>query len=844
MLLGSNFRSNDLSTLNAENFDRIMAESIHKAIDSPERCPVKEKHVRKLLIGCFQAQSGAFFWRHLPVIRLKEEMLVCWKFCYVLHKMLRDGPPQVVRDSNEHKKVLIDCGNMWRYVEEKYGKLINNYCTLLYNRINFLMRNPHFPNDLRMSEDLIGKIDLNVLFEFSCELFDALENVERLVIKALDAFEKQRLSSSTNPGKCLLAPLVACVQDASLLYDYCIKIMFRLHTELDVQSLTGHRERFGRIHQEFYWVFKRTRDLQYFRTLLQIPHVSIEPPDFLLASDIQKHSAATKVTVIEQSSRADSTEELDSQCPLVDVSYQEPVSTPTPSLGVDSSHSVTSSTQINDAFDPNPNLNLNSSLKDSNSNSNPSPECSGVQDDAMVTNTSLGAASILAQHNEYADTIGRLEAQIEQLKSIVDQEREQRSEMQLEMQSKLDAMAQSHSDQVRQLESEMKSLKDESVNLKAQLTTTKTALEKIRQECDKANHNNEISRLAVRKMAEEKSHIEKEMEKLRNNATGSQSKVTTTTTATATETETPEIDQKANELLIGELNKKIETMSLQLSERELECQRLNQEFEVLASSKARLEQQLDTNQSNLMMAEMIETDKIIKYATNRIEELSEKSRRIETGIKLQVNEKISEVCTCLMKAVRNLMLQSDLLQREVVGAHGMTNNVEDFYKRNSSWTDGLISAAKVVAIGAKSLVDSADRAMSGAGKYSELAAAAHEIATATTQLVVASRVKANKDSEKLKMLTSVAKQVNQCTGNVVDTARICADLIEKESEQEFDVSTLSLHQTKKLEMETQVKLLELENDLSKERIKLGFLRRRHYEQEAQNGADQSVLSQS
>lgn len=807
ILLGTNFRSNDLTTLNQENFDRIMFESLHKAIDSPEKYPVKEKHVRKLLIGSFQAGGGVFFWKHLPVIRLKEEMLVCWKFCYVLHKMLRDGPQQMVKDSNEHKKILIDCGNMWRYVGDIYGKLIYRYCSLLYNRINFLMRNPSFPNDLRMSEELIANIDINVMFDFCCEVFDALQDVEKLVMKALDAFEKQRLSSATNSGKCLLAPLVACVQDASLLYDYCIKMMFRLHTTLENASLDGHRDRFSQIHQDFYWVFKRTRDLQYFRTLLQIPHVSIKTPDFLVASDIQRHSDASRVTVIQQS-RADSNEDLDDQ-PLVDVTNVDELSStsnyaqestnlnPDPfELAAQSDH-IRPTDLIDDPFSPNQ---LRSGLDDTNESSNKD------------------------QTEEYIKTISQLESKVDELTELFEQEQQSRAISETEMQSKIDALDKNYRDKVQELECEIKKLKDESVNLKSQLTNTKTALAKAHEERDKADHNDEISQLAVRKMAEDMSQLKKEVENSRR-ANCNTKNVT---------------DESVR--IIDELTKKNESLSLQLSERDTECRELRRERELLNLRKDQLEQQLDTNQSNLMMAEMIETDRIIKEATNRIEELSEKSRMSETGIKLQVNEKISEVCTNLMKAVRNLMVQSDLLQREIVGAHGMTNNVEDFYKRNSSWTEGLISAAKIVAMAAKSLVDSADRAMSGEGKYSELAAAAHEIATATTQLVVASRVKANKDSEKLKMLTIVAKQVNQCRANIFDTARICADLIEKETDKEFDVSALSLHQTKKLEMEAQVKLLELENAISKERIKLGLLRRRHYEQEAQNGDSLGTVS--
>lgn len=813
ILLGGNFiRSHDLTTLNPENFDRIMAESLHKAIDNPDRCPVKEKHVRRLLIGAYQSESGTFFWKHLPVIRLKEEMLACWKFCYVLHKMLRDGPKQFLRDSIEHKNVLLDCGNMWRYVEDRYGRLILRYCCLLYNRINFLSRNPFFPNDLKMNEDMFKTTDITVLFIICSEIFDAIDDIDSLIEKALHGFDKQGLSSSTNAGKCLLGPLVACVQDASLLYDYCIKIMYRLHNSFDLQTLEGHRDRFKKAHYLIYKIFLRTRDIHYFQTLLQIPQVSKEPVDFSSASaDIQKHSDAAKVTMIEASGE----DELDNQL-LVDVAGTD--DTLRRSVEPDSSSNLIQTNQEPQSFP-------SSSNEISTSRSNQDDPFSLVQPSSSVADSgdvqSDNVDSYEHKLEQYENTISQLEHQVIELRRSLEDEKTIYSKLLEESQKRVEEIEEDRCKKVKESESEVKKLKDETMNLKLELNQTKANLVEAREQCEKANHTNEIGQIAVRKMASEMNQLKKEMEKLRDHGNepdyGALSKKHTNDTSEQ----------------VASLTKQNQELSKRLIDREKELQDLKSQLDELTSTKARLQEQIDTNQSNLMMAEMIETDRIIKEATNRIEELSEKSRKNETGIKLQVNEKISEVCTNLMKAVRNLMVQSDHLQREVVRAHGMINNVEDFYKRNSSWTEGLISAAKEVTVAAKSLVDAADRAMSGEGKYSELSAAAHEIAAATTQLVVASRVKADKDSEKLKLLLSVAKQVNQCTGNVVSTAKICADLIESDADKEFDVSSLSLHQTKKLEMETQVKLLELDNAISKERIKLGALRRRHYEQEEQ-----------
>lgn len=52
--------------------------------------------------------------------------------------------------------------------------------------------------------------------------------------------------------------------------------------------------------------------------------------------------------------------------------------------------------------------------------------------------------------------------------------------------------------------------------------------------------------------------------------------------------------------------------------------------------------------------------------------------------------------------------------------------------------------------------------------------------------------------------------------------------------EEIDVSNLSLHQAKRLEMEAQVRVLELEKELEQERYRLAKLRRHHYQLAGEN----------
>ena len=92
---------------------------------------------------------------------------------------------------------------------------------------------------------------------------------------------------------------------------------------------------------------------------------------------------------------------------------------------------------------------------------------------------------------------------------------------------------------------------------------------------------------------------------------------------------------------------------------------------------------------------------------------------------------------------------------------------------------------------------------------------------------MASKVKAAKDSEKLKTVSSTSKKVSEATAQVIATCRACASQL-AENEAEIDLMSLSVHHSKKLEMEVQIKVLELEKLLEKHREKLFAIRKHQY----------------
>ena len=46
------------------------------------------------IIGTYQEKSGMIFWMYMLRQPLQENQIVAWKFCHVLHKILRGGPSE------------------------------------------------------------------------------------------------------------------------------------------------------------------------------------------------------------------------------------------------------------------------------------------------------------------------------------------------------------------------------------------------------------------------------------------------------------------------------------------------------------------------------------------------------------------------------------------------------------------------------------------------------------------------------------------------------------------------------------------------------------------------------
>ncbi|KAF9454081.1 cytoskeleton assembly control protein [Macrolepiota fuliginosa MF-IS2] len=259
--------------------------------------------------------------------------------------------------------------------------------------------------------------------------------------------------------------------------------------------------------------------------------------------------------------------------------------------------------------------------------------------------------------------------------------------------------------------------------------------------------------------------------------------------------------------------------------------KLSEVVDTLVAKKGGSLARTNGNIGDIVEQEMLGAAKAIEAATERLQQLMNRPRDSTrfSAVDLQVHDSILSSAMAITNAIARLIKAATESQQEIVAQGKGSSTIQQFYKRNNRWTEGLISAAKAVAFATGLLIESADGVLSGTHSLEQLIVASNEVAGATAQLVAASRVKANLMSKTQERLETAAKAVTEaCKALVRQVKAISAREIDDEV---VDYKNMAALEFKKREMEQQVEILKLEKDLGAARHRLGAMRRAGYHTE-------------
>ncbi|GJJ09734.1 hypothetical protein Clacol_003958 [Clathrus columnatus] len=234
---------------------------------------------------------------------------------------------------------------------------------------------------------------------------------------------------------------------------------------------------------------------------------------------------------------------------------------------------------------------------------------------------------------------------------------------------------------------------------------------------------------------------------------------------------------------------------------------------------------------DIVEQEILSTAHTIEAATQRLKDIMARPHDTSrfNAIDVQVHDTILESALVIANGISRLIKAATECQQEIVtqGRRTISSN-HQFYKKNNRWTEGLSSAAKAVAFATNLLIECADGVLSGTYTLEQLIVASTEVASATAQLVAASRVRAvslmSKAQEKLELAAKVVTE--SCKFLVRQVKEIAAKQIDAD---QFDFSTsVGVYEFKVREMGQQVEILRLEKELGAARHTLGQMRRAGY----------------
>ncbi|PAV71471.1 hypothetical protein WR25_12222 isoform C [Diploscapter pachys] len=280
-----------MSRLDRETFVKSQLEAIQKALTKLEM-PLKPKHARRIIVGTHQERSSNIFWNTVSRMQLEKNPVISWKFCHLVHKLIRDGHRKVPEESYRFISRLKQLGQFWRHLNTSgYGICNEIYSKLICERLEFHKKYPVMPGSLTLTETQIKTLeaDLDNAFEMTIDMLDQMDNLLNLQTKVFDTMESLRWSSLVPQGQCLLAPLILVILDTSKFYDYLVKMIFKLHGQLPPDALEGHRARFREVFRRTKKFYEESSNLQYFKYLVSVPTLPSTAPNFLQASDLDSY---------------------------------------------------------------------------------------------------------------------------------------------------------------------------------------------------------------------------------------------------------------------------------------------------------------------------------------------------------------------------------------------------------------------------------------------------------------------------------------------------------------------------------------------------------------------------
>ena len=223
----------------------------------------------------------------------------------------------------------------------------------------------------------------------------------------------------------------------------------------------------------------------------------------------------------------------------------------------------------------------------------------------------------------------------------------------------------------------------------------------------------------------------------------------------------------------------------------------------------------------------------IEAAAKKLALLKPRQKAREADMSLDFEEQILDAAKSIAAATAALVKSASAAQKELVAQGkirtrreiGAAYHKADFQNDDGQWSQGLISAARMVAGATHSLCESANTMVQGNATEEKLIASAKEVAGSTAALLVACKVKADPGSMAMQRLQAAGNAVKRATDALVKAAQQAKGLTEESADVNIDGTRVGgIRQ----EIQAQADMLAMERKLVEAREKLAKIRKARY----------------
>jgi talin len=211
----------------------------------------------------------------------------------------------------------------------------------------------------------------------------------------------------------------------------------------------------------------------------------------------------------------------------------------------------------------------------------------------------------------------------------------------------------------------------------------------------------------------------------------------------------------------------------------------------------------------------------------------------EINADMNFDELILEAAKSIAKATSALIRAAAEAQRELI-TQGKVSKSTNTLTEDGQWSEGLVSAARMVAAATHNLCEAANALVAGHTSEEKLIGAAKQVAGSTAQLLLACKVKADPDSQPMRRLEDASNAVRKATENLVKAAQSALD--NNANDDHLDLSEGDVGGVVQ-QINARAEVLRMERELEEARKKLTIVNQRRYqtdsEQSEQSGYESS-----